>query len=81
MIVSGGILFGLKLPVACGLSDASALMHLASSFHPLPMPSSQMGDDFELHQYERKTALVCAEESLQGNYANVQAGELLQAIA
>lgn len=34
-----------------------------------------MGDDFELRQYERKTALVCADESLKGNYANVQPGE------
>jgi len=34
-----------------------------------------MGDDFELKEYQRKTELVCAEDSLGGSYKNVQPGE------
>lgn len=39
------------------------------------MYAVQMGDDFELHEYARKTPLVAAEESLKGSYAKVQPGE------
>ena len=34
-----------------------------------------MGDDFELNEYQRKTKLVCAEESLHNDYRNVEPGE------
>lgn len=35
----------------------------------------QMGDDFELKEYQRKTELVCAEDSLGSSYKNVQSGK------
>lgn len=41
----------------------------------------QMGDDFELHEYERKTPLVAAEESLKGSYAEVQPGDAVVAFS
>lgn len=34
-----------------------------------------MGDEFELKEYQRKTELVCAEESLHNSYKNVEAGK------
>ncbi|CBN78426.1 ATP-dependent RNA helicase, mitochondrial, putative [Ectocarpus siliculosus] len=37
--------------------------------------AKETGDDFELREYQRKTELVCAEESLGNNYKNIQPGE------
>lgn len=37
--------------------------------------AQQMGDDFELREYQRKTELVCAEESLNSDYKHVQPGK------
>lgn len=39
-----------------------------------PRPCWQMGDDFELREYQRKTELVCAEKSII-SYKNIQPGE------
>lgn len=39
-----------------------------------------MGDDFELKEYQRKTELVCSEQSLNNSYRNVQPGEKQQAM-
>eukprot|EP00904_Undaria_pinnatifida_P008122 jgi/Undpi1/443/HiC_scaffold_1.g00439.m1 len=37
--------------------------------------AKETGDEFELREYQRKTELVCAKESLNNNYKNVEAGK------
>eukprot|EP00752_Nemacystus_decipiens_P012450 g11031.t1 len=67
-------ILGLNCPEihVCGGMEGSDLVEAMAK---------EMGDDFELREYQRKTELVCAEDSLSSSYKNIQPGDAVVAFS
>eukprot|EP00903_Cladosiphon_okamuranus_P012800 g11963.t1 len=65
---------GLNCPEihVCGGMEGAALVEAMAK---------ETGDDFEMREYQRKTKLVCAEESLGSSYKNIEPGDAVVAFS